>query len=258
MRIKIIAGLAGILLAASAGVLAQGRDIRQGVAQRIQELRAVSEANAVRDSRTSTGLDVMASDGARLKATYYSPGKPGPGMLLLHQCNMDRRSWEGLAAELVWHGIHVLTFDYRGYGESRTITGDYAKLPGDIDAALATLLAQPGVDKARLAAGGASCGVNNSVQLARRNGEIRALVLLSGATNKAGMDFLENSTLPVFFAYSVDEGGPLPEMKASLSRSKNTETKVHELNKAGHGVPMFTAAPTLLRATADWVARVLR
>ena len=41
----------------------------------------------------STDIDLKASDGVTLKATYTSPGRPGPAMLLFHQCNMDRRSW---------------------------------------------------------------------------------------------------------------------------------------------------------------------
>lgn len=40
----------------------------------------------------SMDVDLKASDGTMLKATYMSPGKPGPAMLLIHQCNMDRKS----------------------------------------------------------------------------------------------------------------------------------------------------------------------
>ena len=31
-------------------------------------------------------FDITAADGAKLRATYYSADKPGPGILLLHQC----------------------------------------------------------------------------------------------------------------------------------------------------------------------------
>src|SRR6266851_715363 len=37
-------------------------------------------------------VDIKASDGVTLKGTYFSPGRPGPAMLLLHQCNMDRHA----------------------------------------------------------------------------------------------------------------------------------------------------------------------
>ncbi len=66
----------------------------------------------------STDVDLTASDKVNLKATYSSPGRPGPGMLLIHQCNMDRTSWSGMTAALVDAGVHVLTLDLRGFGDS--------------------------------------------------------------------------------------------------------------------------------------------
>ena len=56
-------------------------------------------------------VDLKAQDGTTLKASYFAPGHPGPAMLLLHQCNMDRHAWDGLAQDLVNAGFHVLTLD---------------------------------------------------------------------------------------------------------------------------------------------------
>src|SRR5579864_1122003 len=63
-------------------------------------------------------VDLAATDGTKLKATFFSAGKAGPGVLLLHQCNLQRKGWDGLAAQLAAAGISVLTLDYRGYGAS--------------------------------------------------------------------------------------------------------------------------------------------
>src|SRR5579864_4210512 len=63
-------------------------------------------------------VDLTASDGVHLKATYFAAAQPGPGILLLHQCNRQRKVWDDLARQLAAAGIHVLTLDYRGYGES--------------------------------------------------------------------------------------------------------------------------------------------
>jgi hypothetical protein len=35
--------------------------------------------------------DLTAPDGAILKATYFGAAQPGPGILLLHQCNRQRK-----------------------------------------------------------------------------------------------------------------------------------------------------------------------
>ncbi len=32
-------------------------------------------------------IDLTASDGTKLKATFFAAAKPGPGVLLLYQCN---------------------------------------------------------------------------------------------------------------------------------------------------------------------------
>src|SRR5260221_13124464 len=61
-------------------------------------------------------VDLKAPDGTTLKATFFAAAKPGPGVLLLHQCNQQRKNWDELAARLAVTGINVLTVDYRRYG----------------------------------------------------------------------------------------------------------------------------------------------
>jgi pimeloyl-ACP methyl ester carboxylesterase len=63
-------------------------------------------------------VDLKAADGIVLKATYFAAAKPGPGVLLLHQGNRTRQSWDDLAGQVAAAGIHTLTLDMRGYGES--------------------------------------------------------------------------------------------------------------------------------------------
>ncbi len=63
-------------------------------------------------------VEIKAPDGIILKATYFAAGKPGPGVLLLHQCNRQRKVWDDLAGRLAASGVNVLTMDFRGFGES--------------------------------------------------------------------------------------------------------------------------------------------
>src|ERR1051326_2001394 len=94
-------------------------------------------------------LDLKAPDGANLKATFFAAAKPGPGVMLLHQCNRQRKVWDDLARQLAAAGMNVLTMDLRGFGESDGIPIDKAtpqqaqeqgqKWPGDIDVAFAYL-----------------------------------------------------------------------------------------------------------------------
>jgi dienelactone hydrolase len=164
-------------------------------------------------------VDLTATDGTKLKATFFSAGKPGPGVLLLHQCNQQRKGWDGLATRLAAAGISVMTLDYRGYGESEgTAPKDLPqaegmkvlneKWPGDVDVAYRYLVSQPGVDPHIVGAGGASCGVNQAIQLARRHPEVKSLVLLSGNADREARAFLSASEkLPVLLSAADDDGG---------------------------------------------------
>src|ERR1700722_7693666 len=139
-------------------------------------------------------VDLTASDGTKLKASHFAAAKPGPGVLLLHQCNRQRKVWDSLAQQLSQAGINVLTLDYRGFGESAgdpfdKRPPDHAakvmdeKFPIDVDAAFQYLVSQPGVTRDVIGVGGASCGVNNSIQAAGRQTEAKPLVMLSGYTD---------------------------------------------------------------------------
>src|SRR6185437_15442050 len=63
-------------------------------------------------------MEIRAPDGALLKGTYFAAGRSGPGVLLYHQSNRTRESWEGMARRLSAAGMNVLTVDSRGFGES--------------------------------------------------------------------------------------------------------------------------------------------
>jgi len=218
---------------------------------------------AAADSVTGTPAVLAAPDGAKLAATYYSAGRPGPGILLCHQCNMDRKSWNGLAEKLARAGFHVLTIDYRGFGESsgarhNDLPNDQrAKLvqqvwPGDLDVAYKYLAAQPGVTGVT-GAGGASCGVNNSIQLSRRHPEIKSLVLLSGNTDKAGRDHLKTkSSPPLLLAAADDDGNAVQLMEVLDAASNNPTNRFVEYKTGGHGAAMFVPHPELPDQIVAW------
>lgn len=216
---------------------------------------------------TST-VDLQAPDGIALKATYYSPGRPGPGLLLLHQCNRDRSAWAAFGKAAAAQGYHVIAMDYRGYGESAgerfqdfqqqgPVVAE--KWPGDVDAAFKWLVSQPGVDRQRIAAAGASCGVNQSILLASRHPEVKTLMLLSGGVTPAGRTYLRDSPwLSVLAAASHDDGGALDGMRWILGWSRNTANKLVEYQKAGHGTDMFAVEKGLQPLMLDWLDAHLR
>jgi len=216
-------------------------------------------------------VDVTASDGTSLKATYFSAGKPGPGVLLLHQCNRQRKVWDGLARQLSAAGINVLTFDYRGFGESGgehfdKLTPQQAgqirqeKFPGDVDTAFAYLVSQPGVNRNVIGVGGASCGVNHSIQAAMRHPEVKSLVVLSGNTNLAGRNFMRSSAAPPAF-YAIADDDEFPPSTTAIewiyTLEANPGKKLVRYAKGGHGTDIFAVHPELMPQIVDWFVMTL-
>ena len=212
----------------------------------------------------SMDVDLKASDGTMLKATYMSPGKPGPAMLLIHQCNMDRTSWKGIASQLVNAGMHVLTMDLRGFGESggagiREAGGFPPFLQtaaGDVDMAFDYLVKQDGVDASRVAAGGASCGAMLTADLAARR-PVKALMLLSGPPSEAAVaNMAAKSDLAVFAAAATGDtitAGVDKQLKGAVDGSKHPNSTAKIYDGPEHGLPMFAKNADLEPALISWL-----
>jgi pimeloyl-ACP methyl ester carboxylesterase len=227
-------------------------------------------------------VDLKASDGTILKASYFAAAKPGPGVLLLHQSNRDRKSWDGEAAQLAAAGFNTLTLDMRGLGESGGTRSDFKLMPEDVDKALEFLMSQPGVDRQAIGLGGAGwLGVTYCVESARRHPkDIKSLVLMSGETGRDGLQFLHQaSQLPELFAFSdEDEYPPTQDAMKLLYVTASSPSKklVHysaaedapwlwyETSDASkvpaygaHGTDMFKVHPELPGVIVQWFVTTL-
>jgi dienelactone hydrolase len=228
-------------------------------------------ASAASEPPAPRTVDLTAADGTALKATFFAASAPGPGVILFHQCNQQRHNWDDLAERLSDAGINVLTVDYRGFGESgggrfADITQqerlEYVnqKWPGDLDLAFRYLVSQPGVTPGIVGAGGASCGVHQAIQLARRHPEVKSLVLLSGDTNRDGRHFLQESAkLPLFASVADDDGDgdSTLAMEFLLGISTNLGDKFVHYATGGHGTSMFAPHPELPGMIVDWFVTTL-
>jgi DinB superfamily len=231
-------------------------------------------------------VDLRASDGIVLKASYFAAAKPGPGVLLLHQGNRTRQSWDDLAGQLAAAGINTLSVDMRGYGESggkhqgwlREDSPVKKTWADDIDTAWQYLVSQPGVNGAVIGLGGAGLqGVDNAVLTARRHStEVKSLALLSGETFLPGQQFLRQaSQLPALFVVSDDDEGPPTEEVLEwiyVVSSNPAKRFVHYAGKkapwngfedtqtpavGSHGTDLFKTHPELPGIIADWFVTTL-
>ena len=211
----------------------------------------------------SQDVDLTSADGTVLKATYMSPGQPGPAMLLVHQCNMDRTSWSGIASQLVDADVHVLTLDLRGFGESggpplREIGFQtfMQHAPGDVDVAFDYLAAQEGVDAERVGAGGASCGAMLTADLAARR-DVEALMLLSGPPSEAAVANMASSAdLAVFAAAATGDTvtpGVADALQGAVDGSGHPHSTAKIYDGPEHGLPMFDKNADLEPALVSWL-----
>lgn len=226
-------------------------------------------ASGIAHADRGIDVDLKAADGTKLKATYYAAGAPGPAVILLHMCNSQRKAWATLGPRLAAAGIHALALDYRGYGESggkrytQWTPEERAKMtnetwPADIDVAFQYLGSRPGVDRARMAAAGGSCGVNQAIQTARRHAEVKTLVLLAGGTNVQGEEFLgRTSWMPIFAVAAHDDGGAVGMMQWVVGFSSNKANRIKTYAKGGHGTELFAVHADLEPAIVSWLQRHL-
>jgi dienelactone hydrolase len=157
-------------------------------------------------------VDLRSADGTLLKATFFPATNPGPGVLLFHQSNRNRTSWNDVPRRLASAGINALSIDERGYGESAGKKEDREQFhQADLNSAFEFLVSQPGVQRDTIGAAGAGwLGVGNSVETARLHpAQLKSLVLISGETLLPQLKFLRQaSNLPGLFIVSDDDEYP--------------------------------------------------
>ena len=227
-------------------------------------------------------VDLKSTDGTLLKATFFPAAKPGPGVLLFHQSNRTRTSWDDVSRQLAAAGINTLTIDERGYGESggkkeaRELYHD-----ADLDSAFEYLTSQPGLQRDAIGVGGAGwLGVDNSVETAlRHSADVKSLVLMSGETLLPQLRFLRQaSQLPGLFIVSDDDEYPptveamewLYDCSASPQRQfihyigPKAPWLWYETSDASkvpatgsHGTDLFKRHPELPTTIVDWFVTTL-
>lgn len=110
-------------------------------------------------------------------AAWYLPSRNGAALLLVHGSMGDRAGLWQEARVLAAAGFGVMLVDMPGHGESQGEVDWGAGGRAALSAALTSLLAQPGVDPARVGAMGFSMGGMLVAQVAAEDERIRAVVL---------------------------------------------------------------------------------
>jgi dienelactone hydrolase len=216
-------------------------------------------------------VTIDSPDGVKLVGALLESPKPNsPALLLLHQWQSDRHSFDNFAKQMQAKGFTVLSIDGRGFGESTKkadgsavaagrADADVKAMLGDVGAAVEFLKKQKNVDPTKIAIVGASYGSSLAIISAADHPDIKAVALLSPGLNYFG----NMPTEPAIKKY-----GDRPLMMIAAEDDKESADAVRELKKAGaddkyqtqifpkggHGTGIFQAKVGLEDALENFLA----
>jgi dienelactone hydrolase len=216
---------------------------------------ANNSANSAATSTTSSQtVTIDSPDGVKIVGSLFESAKPNsPAVLLLHQWQSDRHSYDDFAKRLQAKGFNVLSVDGRGFGES-VKTGDGKAVEpertdgavkgmlGDVGAAFDFLSKQKNVDPAKVAIVGASYGSSLAIIYAADNPKVAAVALLSPGLNYFGNMATEPAIAkygnrPLLLVAAQDDAESADAVKKLSTASDKYQVKIYD--KGGHGTELF-------------------
>jgi alpha-beta hydrolase superfamily lysophospholipase len=180
------------------------------------------------------------ADGVVIQGHLYSAEGPKRKVVVLaHELPTDQTAWRDFAREMASRGIHALTFDFRGYGE----TGgqrDVSKIDRDLEYAVRFIRSR---DYAQVYVIGASMGGTAALKVASRL-EVAGVVTLSAPPEIMGLDARQDVakvTEPaLFIAGQRDAGGAYVQAAQAFSSAAGSARKATEFYDSGdHGTALL-------------------
>lgn len=133
----------------------------------------------------SLHVNFISNDGIKIDGRLFGESKNA--VILAHMFPSDQTSWDSMARELSTKGYSVLTFDFRGYGNSQG-TRDIAGIDRD-EAAAVKYMRRRGTKKLFLI--GASMGGTASLKQAANDNGVDGVISLSGPIEFQGLSVLK-------------------------------------------------------------------
>jgi len=239
--------LSSLLFAACGGTVSNSNS--NTVANVVQKM--------VEPAPAAQNVTINSPDGVVLVGTYLAASKPNsPALLLLHQWQSDRHSYDDFAKEMQSDGFSVLAIDGRGFGESTKkadgtavaagrAEADVKAMLGDVGAAYNFLAKQNNVDPARIGIVGASYGSSLALLYAADEPKVAVVALLSPGVNYFGNMPTEPAIIrikdkPVFMTAAEDDPDSFNSVTrlTELTNEPNRAVTV-TVKEGGHGTALL-------------------
>jgi dienelactone hydrolase len=245
-----------ILLAVFSGCGRTVTDSNSTAPARNQEI--VTNAASGTPARGVQTVTIDSPDGVRLIGTFFEAAKPNsPALLLLHQWQSDRHSYDDFAKRMQEKGFNVLSIDGRGFGES-TKTADGKTVAtertdaavkgmlGDVGAAFEFLSKQSNVDPTRIGIVGASYGSSLAIIYSADDPRVKAVALLSPGLNYFGNMATEPAITkygdrPLLLVAADDDKESADAARKLKETAASDKYEVKIYGSGGHGTGLFGA-----------------
>lgn len=207
------------------------------------------------------------SDGVSLLGHLFRPsGQVKAAILFVHEPFRSQRDWAYLAEKMSRHGFVSLVFDLRGHGESlhkgeevldRELFAeeDYQAMALDVQAALAFLRAQKGIDPRQVHVAGSDLGGSLCLLQAVTDDGIRTVAMLSPGLGYDGVNLVGRTgglgNRPLLMVYSVEDGYARKSVEV-LDKEVKGPKHVETYYGVGHGTKMLGREPQLEVLMTGW------
>jgi pimeloyl-ACP methyl ester carboxylesterase len=258
-------GLLAVVLIAVAGC---GGGSHSAARERATSTGTAAPVSAADRPCTEPGVRAQAirfgtSDGVMLSGAVVGSGPVGA--VLIHEYPRDYCGWLPYAGYLSRHGVRVLLFDLRCFGDSPCPDGGRGHATTDVAAAMAELRRR---GARRVALVGASMGGAIAVVAAARL-HPAAVVDLSGERDTTGLtpgidadagSAAHGVTAPALFAVArADRYVPVADMRVVARRARSATKRLIVLPAAaGHGWDLLFGTETTWSPLAATVAAFIR
>jgi len=217
-------------------------------------------------------LTLTTDKGFELKADYYPSNiKSNRAVLMLHQCNYNRTMYNNIGKQLAEKGIHALSLDFRGFGESVNNEFDVEKLQALPDSerrkAWQSMSAHWGKDvqqaydllknkvsgDAVVGVIGASCGGSQAINLAEKN-PIKVISFFSSGQREENIERYTTilADKPTLIIASEEDGGTYTSAQTLFKRAKNTNSQFIAYKGSEHGYPLLDKDSHLATNIVSW------
>lgn len=210
--------------------------------------------------------------GFELKGDYYkSKKKSNKAVLMLHQCNYNRTMYNDIGATLAKKGIHAMSLDFRGFGES--VNEEYnvekvqalpqdkrrdawrkmsANWNADVQQAYDYLTSKV-EGKAVVGIIGASCGGGQAINLAEKN-PIEVISFFSSGQREENIERYATmlSEKPTLIIAAEEDGGTYTSAQSLFKKAKHTNSQFIAYKGGDHGYPLLDKDKHLAKNIVHW------